>query len=47
MEISINDYIKHEIEGCKSIMEEMLNNQNLLKSVGKFGSMHKCIAKWK
>lgn len=33
MEISINDYIKHEIEGCKSIMEEMLNNQNLLKSV--------------
>ena len=33
MEISIKDYIKHEIEGCKSIMEGMLNNQNLLKSV--------------
>jgi|TARA_A100001388_G_C28774878_1_gene506673 D-sedoheptulose 7-phosphate isomerase len=33
MEIRLKDYIKNEIEGCKSIMEKMLNNQNLLKSI--------------
>ncbi len=33
MEIRLKDYIKNEIEGCKSIMEKMLINQNLLKSI--------------
>ena len=33
MEINLKDYIYKEIEGCKSVMEKMLNNPNLLKSV--------------
>ena len=33
MEINLKDYIYNEIEGCKSVMEKMLNNPNLLKSV--------------
>ena len=33
MEINLKNYIYKEIEGCKSVMEKMLNNPNLLQSV--------------